>query len=61
MNCDKAVDEDYDWHFYDSLLPATAALSVPFKFSASAFTLSFWVKFDVPLTGGTVLTLYDSR
>ncbi|EJW75735.1 hypothetical protein WUBG_13357, partial [Wuchereria bancrofti] len=58
LNCDKVIDEDYDFHFYDPILPAAAALSVPFKFTSSAFTISLWVKFDVPLTRGTVLTLY---
>ncbi|VDN21312.1 unnamed protein product [Gongylonema pulchrum] len=61
LNCDKAIDEDYDLHFYDPVLPAAAALSVPFKFTSSAFTISLWVKFDIPLTHGTVLTLYNSR
>lgn len=61
LNCDKVIDEDYDFHFYDPILSAAAALSVPFKFTSSAFTISLWVKFDVPLTRGTVLTLYNSR
>ncbi|KAL3983031.1 EGF-like domain family protein [Acanthocheilonema viteae] len=61
LNCDKVIDEDYDFHFYDPILPAAAALSVPFKFTSSAFTISLWVKFDAPLTRGIVLTLYNSR
>uniref|UniRef100_A0A914YVY8 Sushi, von Willebrand factor type A, EGF and pentraxin domain-containing protein 1 n=1 Tax=Panagrolaimus superbus TaxID=310955 RepID=A0A914YVY8_9BILA len=59
-NCDKKVDPDYDIHFFDNILPAQAALAVPFKFNSGALTVSFWVKFDNELSKGTVFTLYNS-
>lgn len=61
VNCDKAIDVDYDLRFYDPLLPATAALSIPFKFSSKALSLSLWVKFDAPFSRGTVITVYNSK
>uniref|UniRef100_A0A7E4V9G4 Protein crumbs n=1 Tax=Panagrellus redivivus TaxID=6233 RepID=A0A7E4V9G4_PANRE len=59
-NCDKKIDPDYDIHFFDSILPAQAALDIPFKLSSGALTLSLWVKFDIALSKGTVFTLYNS-
>ncbi|KAK0398751.1 hypothetical protein QR680_002734 [Steinernema hermaphroditum] len=59
-NCDKPVDIDYDIHFYDSIQPAQAALSVPFKFQSNSLTLSLWVKFDNENTRGSILSLYNS-
>lgn len=61
VNCDKPVDPDYDLHFYDGILPAHAALSVPFRYTSDAVTISLWVRFDHAHTKGTVFTLYNSE
>ncbi|ETN78501.1 EGF-like domain protein [Necator americanus] len=60
-NCDKAIDEDYDLHFYDSLRVASASLAVPFRIAAKAITISAWVKFERTQGRGTVLRMYNSK
>ncbi|KAI1733257.1 EGF-like domain-containing protein [Ditylenchus destructor] len=60
-NCEKKVDPDYDLHFFEGgLLPASASLAVPFKFSAGAISIALWVRFEQPHSKGTFFTLYDS-
>lgn len=64
VNCEKKVDPDYDFHFYDGgvgIQPSHASLAVPFKFLASSFSFSVWVRFDRQQLKGTVLTLYNSE
>ncbi len=61
-NCDKAVSNDYDIRFYDTILPAQAGLSVPFAFTAAkALTLAMWTRFEIVGSRGTVITLYSSQ
>ncbi|CAI4229466.1 unnamed protein product [Auanema sp. JU1783] len=59
-SCEKDIDEDYDFHFYDSLRPAVVSTALPFSLTGSEFTLSFWVRFDNEQGKGDVLTLYNS-
>jgi hypothetical protein len=60
-NCDKPIDVDYDLHFFDSLLPSQAALSLPVPLEISSLTLSLWLKFEQPHSRGTVFTMYHSQ
>lgn len=64
INCDKKINPDYDFHFYDGgvgIQPSRASLSVPFKFVSNFFSLSVWVRFDRQNLKSTVLTLYNSQ
>ncbi|VDM57880.1 unnamed protein product [Angiostrongylus costaricensis] len=45
-NCDKAIDEDYDLHFFDPLRPSSASLALPFIINTKAIAVALWVKFD---------------
>lgn len=63
-NCDKKIDPDYDFHFYDGgvgIQPSHVSLSVPFKFVSNSFSLSLWVRFNRQHLKGTILTLYNSK
>uniref|UniRef100_A0A0K0DJ67 Sushi, nidogen and EGF-like domain-containing protein 1 n=1 Tax=Angiostrongylus cantonensis TaxID=6313 RepID=A0A0K0DJ67_ANGCA len=60
-NCDKAIDEDYDLHFFDPLRPSSASLALPFIINTKAIAVALWVKFDQSQSHGTVLTMYHSK
>ncbi|CAJ0918182.1 unnamed protein product, partial [Mesorhabditis belari] len=59
-NCDKAVDVDYDLHFFDPIRGASASQAIPLPTLLKAFTISLWVQFSSAESRGTVMTLYNS-
>lgn len=60
-NCDKVLVPDYDIRFYDTILPASAGLSVPFLLQAKELTFAMWVRFEQYASRGTFFTLYKSQ
>ncbi|CAJ0565014.1 unnamed protein product, partial [Mesorhabditis spiculigera] len=59
-SCDKAVDVDYDLHFFDPIRGSSAAQAIPLKANLKAFTLSLWLQFSQADSRGNVLTISNS-